>query len=111
MKVAVEKAKLPWRGIEADKERWRLGQTNYHARTALDLTDALKGCIKVLDMEKLPSLLEQAETCVSNISGASLKVHSTLQPRNLYISKSALPVHPSVVAGAITFLIPYTKHC
>lgn len=66
--VFVEQGKLPWRGIEADKERWRLGQTNYHARTALDLMDALKGCIKALGVEKLPRLLEQAETCISNIS-------------------------------------------
>jgi len=32
------------------------------------LIDALEGCIKALDRERLPRLVEQAETCVNNIT-------------------------------------------
>lgn len=64
----VEEGKLPRRGIEADRERWRLGFSTREAYSALELMDALRGCLKLLDTAKLPRLLEQAETCISNIS-------------------------------------------
>ena len=60
--------KLPWRGVKADEERWCLADISYLAYRSLDVIDALKGCVKALDIEKLPRLLEQAETCIKNIS-------------------------------------------
>lgn len=61
--------RLPWRGQEADAERWCLADITYLAYRSLDVMDALKGCIRILDSEKLPKLLEQAKTCIDNISG------------------------------------------
>lgn len=66
--VHVEQGKLPWRGVKADQERWRLAFISQNAHSGLDVMDALRGCIKSLDVEKLPRLLEQAETCIRNIS-------------------------------------------
>ena len=60
--------KLPWRGVKADEERWCLANVSYLTYKSLDLIDALEGCVKALDVEKLPKLLEQAETCIKNIS-------------------------------------------
>ena len=62
--------RLPWRVKEADKERWCLGDIKYAVSKSLDphKIDALKGCIKDLDVEKLPKRLELARTCIENIS-------------------------------------------
>lgn len=65
----VEEGRLPWRGIKAEKERWRLAFIAQNANRALELMDALRGCIRSLDTEELPMLLEQARTCINNISG------------------------------------------
>jgi len=67
--VATAQGKLPWRGIEADKERWCLADIGYSATQGLEVIDALQGCVKSLDVEELPKLLEQARTCVRNITG------------------------------------------
>lgn len=56
------------RGVKADEERWCLADISYLTYKSLDLVDALEGCMKSLDVEKLPRLLEQAETCIKNIS-------------------------------------------
>lgn len=58
--------RLPWKGKEADKERWCLGDIKHSASESLDVLDALKGCIKQLDVERLPKRLEQARTCIEN---------------------------------------------
>lgn len=67
--VVVSQDKLPWRGTEADEERWCLADIGYSATQGLEVIDALKGCISSLDTEELPKLLEQAKTCVRNITG------------------------------------------
>lgn len=66
--IHVEEGKLPWRGTEAEKERWKLAFISQNAYSCLDMMDALEGCIKSLDVEKLPMLLDQARVCVTNIS-------------------------------------------
>ena len=58
--------RLPWRGKEADKERWCLGDIKRAVSKSLDTMDALRGCIKDLDIEKLPRRLERARTCIEN---------------------------------------------
>lgn len=64
----VEERRLPRRGIEAEKERWRLGFISRNANEALGLMDALRGCIRSLDTETLLKKLEQANVCIENIS-------------------------------------------
>lgn len=60
--------KLPWRGVKADEERWCLADVSHLAYRSLEVLDALRGCTKSLDTEKLPKLIEQAEICIKNIS-------------------------------------------
>jgi len=59
---------LPYKGKEADQERWCLGDIAHSCRESLDAMDALKECIKRLDVEKLPKRLEQARTCIDNLA-------------------------------------------
>ena len=70
--------RLPWKGKEADKERLCLGDIKYSVSRSLGEIDALKSCIKQLDVEKLPKRLEQARTCIWNVgnimSGAMCQV-------------------------------------
>ena len=63
--VRTAQDKLPWRGNE---ERWCLADIHHLATDSLKLTNALRGCIKTLDVAELPKHLEQAEVCVTNIS-------------------------------------------
>lgn len=71
--------RLPWKGKEADKERYCLGDIKYAVPESLKQIDALKGCIKQLDVEKLPKRLEQANTCIKNVgsimSGAMCQIY------------------------------------
>ena len=63
--VRTAQDKLPWRGNE---ERWCLGNIHYLTGDSLKLADALRGCIRALDVAELPKHVEQAEECVTNIS-------------------------------------------
>jgi len=67
--VSTAQSRLPWRGTEADRERWCLADIGYSATQGLGVIDALRGCVDSLDTEELPKLLEQARTCVRNITG------------------------------------------
>lgn len=60
--------RLPFHGKEAEEERWCVADISQAVGSGLDYTEALKGCVKQLDVAKLPRLLEQADTCIKNIT-------------------------------------------
>ncbi len=64
-------------GVKADEERWCLADIIYLADKGLEVIHALKGCVKALDIEKLP--VERADTCIKNISSVSIIAESSTQ--------------------------------
>lgn len=60
--------RLPWKGKEAEEERWCVADISQAVGSNLDYMEALKGCVKQLDIAKLPRPLEQADTCIKNIT-------------------------------------------
>ncbi len=63
-------------GVKADEERWCLADISYLTNRGLELIDTLKGCVKALDIEKLPRLIGQADTCIKNTSSVSIIAES-----------------------------------
>lgn len=70
--------RLPWKGKEADRERWCLGDIKHAVSESLKQISALRGCVGQLDVEELPKRLEQAHSCVRNVgsimSGAMCQI-------------------------------------
>lgn len=58
--------RMSW--IRGDSERWCLADAKYLANESLDLIEALRGCIEQREVAKLPRVLDQAETCIKNVS-------------------------------------------
>jgi hypothetical protein len=74
----------PW--WKENSERWCLADIHYLTNKSLELVDALKGCIEQRDVGKLPKLLDQAETCIKNISNIMAGAISEMTKGTLYPS-------------------------
>ena len=72
--------RLPWKGKKADEERWCLGDIKHAVSTSLEAMDALKGSIKLLDVEKLPKRIEQARTSIENLANIMSGAVCRLKP-------------------------------
>jgi len=63
--------RLPFKEKEAEKERWCIAPISQAIKSNLvDYIEPLKECVKQLDVAKLPKKIEQAETCVYNLTDA-----------------------------------------
>lgn len=66
--AGVVERRLPWRGREADVERWCVANISSVCHRSLDLLDALRSCLTTLDTETLPRRIEQGRRCIENIT-------------------------------------------